>query len=137
MHIVCLYAGDDGESHFEDLDIRLEGGRSPAFPVATLDFRQAPAEHEPGWHNAPRRQFVITLSGTLEIEIGDGSRRRLGPGEVLLAEDLEGRGHVSRTAEAPRRIIVVPLAEAPRRIIVVPLAEDADLAALLAETRGG
>ena len=127
MHIVCLYAGDDVESHFEDLDIRLEGGRSPAFPVATLDFRQAPAEHEPGWHNAPRRQFVITLSGTLEIEIeiGDGSRRRLGPGEVLLAEDLEGRGHVSRTAEAPRRIIVVPLAE------------DADLAALLAETRGG
>ena len=125
MRIVRLYAGDDGESHFEDLEIPLEGGRSLAFPVATLDVREAPAEHEPGWHNASRRQFVITLSGALEVEIGDGSTRRLGPGEVLLAEDIEGHGHVSRTVEAPRRSIVVPLAE------------DADLAALLAQIRAG
>ena len=125
VRIVRLYSGEDGESHFEDLELALEDGPSTAFPVATLDFREAPAEHEPGRHNASRRQFVITLSGALEVEIGDGSRRRLGPGEVLLAEDLSGRGHVSRTVEAPRRSVVVPLAE------------DADLAALLAEVRGG
>ncbi len=125
MRIVRLYSGDDGESHFEDLELALAGGPSTAFPVATLDFREAPAEHEPGWHNASRRQFVITLSGALEVEIGDGSTRRLGPGEVLLAEDLSGRGHVSRTVEAPRRSVVVPLAE------------DADLDALLADMRGG
>ena len=125
MRIVRLYSGDDGQSHFEDLDVPVgEGERSTAFPVASLDFREAPAEHEPAWHNASRRQFVVPLSGVLEVEIGDGSTRRFGPGDVLLAEDLTGQGHVSRTAEAPRRSIVVPLAE------------DADLAALLSEMRG-
>ena len=111
VRIVRLYSGDDGESHFEDLDVPIEGGLSLAFPVATLDFREAPAEHEPDWHNASRRQFVITTSGALEIEIGSGETRRLGPGEAMLAEDLTGRGHISRSVETPRRSIVVTLAE--------------------------
>lgn len=110
VRIVRLYSGDDGESHFEDLDIPIEGGISSAFPVDTLDFREAPEEHEPDWHNASRRQFVITTSGALEVEIAGGERRRLGVGEVMLAEDLTGHGHVSRTVESPRRSIVVPLA---------------------------
>ena len=54
MRIVRLYSGDDGESHFEDLEIALEDGPSLAFPVTTLDFRQAPTEHKPDWHNAVR-----------------------------------------------------------------------------------
>jgi quercetin dioxygenase-like cupin family protein len=111
MRIVRLYSGDDGESHFEDLGIALESGPSLAFPVTTLDFRQAPVEHEPDWHNASNRQFVITLSGALEVEIGDGSRRQLRPGDVLLAEDLTGHGHVSRTIAAPRRSVVIPITE--------------------------
>lgn len=111
MRIVRLYSGDDGESHFEDLEIALENGPSLAFPVTTLDFRQSPAEHKPDWHNASNRQFVITLSGALEIEIGDGSRRQLRSGEVLLAEDLTGHGHVSRTTETPRRSVVIPITE--------------------------
>ncbi len=119
MRIVRLYSGDDGESYFEDLDIPIEAGLSLAFPVDTLDFREAPEEHEAGWHNASRRQFVITTSGALEVEIGSGERRRLGVGEVMLAEDLTGHGHVSRSVESPRRSIVVPLAA------------DADLEALL------
>ena len=125
VHVVRLYSGDDGESHFEDLEIPIEGGLSLAFPVATLDFREAPGEHEPGWHNASRRQFVITTNGALEIEIGSGETRRLGPGDAMLAEDLTGRGHVSRTVASPRRSIVVPLAA------------DADLEALLDRLRGG
>lgn len=111
MRIVRLYSGDDGESHFEDLEIALENGPSLAFPVTTLDFRQAPTEHKPDWHNASNRQFVITLTGALEIEIGDGSRRQLRSGEVLLAEDLTGHGHVSRTTETPRRSVVIPITE--------------------------
>ena len=125
VRVVRLYSGDDGESHFEDLDVAIEGGLSMAFPVDTLDFREAPEEHEPDWHNASRRQFVITISGALEVEIGGGETRRLGPGEAMLAEDLTGRGHVSRSVEMPRRSIVVTLAE------------DADLEALLDRLRGG
>ena len=124
VRIVRLYSGDDGESHFEDLEIPIESGLSMAFPVDTLDFREAPEEHEPDWHNASRRQFVITTSGALEIEIASGERRRIGPGDAMLAEDLTGHGHVSRTVESPRRSIVVTIAP------------DADLEALLDRLRG-
>ena len=67
---------------------------------------------------------MITTSGALEVEIAGGERRRLGAGDVMLAEDLTGHGHISRTVESPRRSIVVPLAD------------DADLEALLDRLRG-
>ncbi len=125
VRVVRLYSGDDGESHFEDLEIPIEGGLSMAFPVDTLDFREAPEEHDADWHNASRRQFVITTSGALEVEIAGGETRRLGVGDAMLAEDLTGHGHISRTVESPRRSIVVPLAP------------DTDLEALLDGLRGG
>lgn len=125
VRVVRLYSGDDGESHFEDLDIPTEGGLSLAFPAGTLDFREAPDEHDPDWHNASRRQFVITTSGALEVEIAGGETRRLGVGDAMLAEDLTGHGHISRTVEAPRRSIVVTLDP------------DAEIDALLDRIRGG
>ena len=69
---------------------------------------------EPGyfkdWHNAPRRQYVITLSGQVEFTIGDGTVKRLGPGDVLLAEDLTGRGHITRVVGSePRISTAIPL----------------------------
>ena len=60
---------------------------------------------------APRRQFVIHLAGAAEIEVGDGTRRTFGAGEVLLADDTTGQGHISREVEGPRRQIFVPLAD--------------------------
>jgi quercetin dioxygenase-like cupin family protein len=42
------------------------------------------------WHVAPRRQYVINLSGQSEIEIGDGTKRRFGPGDIFLADDTPG-----------------------------------------------
>ena len=62
------------------------------------------------WHPAPRRQFVITLSGLDELECGDGSQRRLGPGDILLAEDTTGQGHITREIR-PRRVIFIPILE--------------------------
>jgi len=42
--------------------------------------------------------------------VGDGSKRLIGPGEVLLAEDTTGRGHISRAVGGrPRRSILVTL----------------------------
>ena len=64
------------------------------------------------WHNAPRRQFVITLAGESEVEIGDGTKIRLYPGHILLAEDTEGQGHISRAVGSEDRLSVfLPLAE--------------------------
>jgi len=56
------------------------------------------------WHTAPRRQYVITLSGHGEVELIDGTKIALGPGSIDLAEDLTGKGHITRVIgnEEPR-----------------------------------
>ena len=55
---------------------------------------------------------MITLAGESEVEIGDGTTIRLHPGHILLAEDLDGQGHISRAVGSEDRIsIFLPLAD--------------------------
>ena len=116
MHVTRLYTGTDGESHFENVEVaqRDEGaiGRISRLEEATgVLFRETGPDYDFDWHNAPRRQYVVMLSGgRVEIEIGDGTKRTFGPGDVLLAEDTTGRGHISRAVDdEPRRSIFITL----------------------------
>jgi quercetin dioxygenase-like cupin family protein len=64
------------------------------------------------WHHAPGRVCVFTLSGAVEIEVGDGTVRRLGPRDILIAEDLTGQGHYTReVGDEPRVSVFVPLGD--------------------------
>ncbi len=112
--IISVYSGPDGESHFRNIEIASESkgvGRESELMKATgIYFVELDSKHKYDWHNAPRRQFVITLEGEGEIEIGDGTKRRFRPGDILLAEDTTGRGHISRVVNnQPRKVIVVTL----------------------------
>ena len=115
MKIVRLYSGPDNESHFEDIEIDLESvGRmilaSRLQPTEGIVFRSAPPDHLSDYHPVPRRQYVITLSGHVEVEIGDGTIRRFGPGDVMLAEDTTGQGHITRVVGGrPRDYVFIPL----------------------------
>ncbi len=115
VKLLRIYTGADGESHFEDVDVPLvdRGGMgriSAAWKASAVLFRETDSDYHLDWHNAPRRQLVINLDGEVEIEIGSGEKRRLGPGSILLAEDTTGRGHISRSVDGkPRRSIFVPL----------------------------
>ena len=113
MQITRVYTGSDGQSHFETIEIPLQASRygslSELFEAEGVIFRETPAGGDLDFHNAPRRQFVVTLSGEVEIECGDGSKRRLGPGEILLADDTAGQGHITREIQAPRRSLFIPL----------------------------
>ena len=76
------------------------------------------AETEPGgvydWHPAPRRQYVITLTGTVEFTFGNGEILVVNPGDVFLAADLEGKGHKWRILGSnPWRRLYVHLDHAP------------------------
>jgi hypothetical protein len=110
-----IFAGPDGESHFEDIKVDLSpaGGASDLsqmIPAQGMIFRRSSADQYIDWHNAPRRQFVITLSGEAEVVASDGEVRRIGPGTVMLAEDLTGKGHITRgVGTAERLSIFVPL----------------------------
>jgi quercetin dioxygenase-like cupin family protein len=115
VKITRVYTGDDGESHFEDVEIPLED-RGPVGRISELKratgilFRENEGDYHLDFHRAPRRQFVINLDGSVELEVGDGTRRLLRPGDVLLAEDTTGRGHISRAVDGrPRRSIFVTL----------------------------
>ncbi|MEZ5559079.1 MAG: hypothetical protein R3E86_11155 [Pseudomonadales bacterium] len=115
MRVVRIYTGADGRSHFEDLEVDLEdrgasGRISPLWPGPGVMFREVGGDYALGYHNAPRRQLVVNLTGQVEIEVGDGSVRRLGPGSILLAEDLDGQGHISRAVDGePRSCLFIPL----------------------------
>ncbi len=116
MKIVRLYTGNDGEAHFEEIEMEFEPmgtTETTQLQAATgIAFRRAPVGHVQDWHPAPRRQYVVTLSGQGEIEVGDGTVRRFGPGDVMLAEDTTGRGHITRVVGArPRLYATVPLRE--------------------------
>jgi hypothetical protein len=114
-----IYSGSDGESHLEDMPWAMKpfadvegahGEATPMQPVTGITFRVSPPGYVLSWHCAPRRQYSISLSGAAEIEVGDGTVARVGPGDVVLAEDLTGRGHVTRAVgDQPRYYAVVPL----------------------------
>ena len=110
MNISRLYTGEDGQSHFEDLDLTTHEAMTSPQAAKSIAFREAEAGRFSDWHNAPRRQYVITLTGEMEIGLGDGTLRRFGPGEGVLAEDLTGQGHTTRVSgDGPRTSMTIPL----------------------------
>ncbi|MDP6376340.1 MAG: hypothetical protein QF921_15985 [Pseudomonadales bacterium] len=116
MKLVRIYTGDDGRSHFEDVEIDMleRGGGmgciSELWPGDGVMFREVDGNYDLDFHNAPRRQLVVNLTGSVEIEVGDGTVRRLESGSILLAEDVEGQGHISRAVDGqPRECLFIPL----------------------------
>ena len=111
MKVTRLYTGSDGESHFENVDIPLRDSgvadrKSERIKATGIIFRETIGEYNLDWHNAPRRQFVITLAGQVEIVVGDGTNRQFRPGDIMLAEDTTGRGHISRAVNNQPRISI-------------------------------
>ena len=82
MAFVRCYTGTDGQSHFEDLDLLPPDMESSIEQAASsITFTRSPNGRFSDWHNAPRRQYAIFLSGgQMEVVIGDGTTRRFGPG---------------------------------------------------------
>lgn len=106
MKYVRVYADDNGESHFEDVEFELSPADfAPPAPPLNLSsftpakrygFLSAPPGWVGGWHPAPKKQILFYLAGEIEAEASDGVIRRFGPGSVTLVEDTTGKGHRSR-----------------------------------------
>ncbi|MBM7784880.1 cupin domain-containing protein [Tenggerimyces flavus] len=109
-----LFTGDDGLSHFEDVDVELhpdvpapgELAVSAPLQASAVLFAAGPKEGSHPEQPESRRQLIIGLQGSAEIITRDETRT-LGPGDVLLAEDLEGPGHASRSTEGFSAVVVV------------------------------
>jgi hypothetical protein len=106
MKVTRFYTGEDGRSHFQDLEVpalpSARGRRSEPVTSEGIMFRESDGDaHFLELHTAPRRQLILCLSGVVEIELGGGEKRRFGPGDVYLADDLTGEGHIHREIEGP------------------------------------
>ena len=117
IKVTRIYTGEDGKTHAEELEVPLTQARattelSEPVPITSVQFRRNSSDYFIDWHTAPRRQYVITLAGESEVEIGDGTTIWLHPGHILLAEDLTGQGHISRAIGSDDRLSVfLPLAD--------------------------
>jgi cupin domain len=107
-----LYTGTDGHSHVEPIDYKARPEWTKGMPATQITFSEWPVGRFLDWHPAPRRQFVIILSGQLEIGLGDGTTHVFGPGDARLVEDTTGKGHTTRTlGTQPCVTATVPLAQ--------------------------
>jgi hypothetical protein len=111
-----VFTGADGTSHVEVKEIKLtprgDAELSDMAAVSGLQFRrQAPTFFE-DFHPASRKQYVITLKGEGEIELANGQKIVARAGDVLLMEDVTGKGHISRGRGTEDRItLFIPVAQ--------------------------
>lgn len=106
MMYTRIYCDASGESHFEDVSVKVEpvNFAPPAPPLnlaAPIDSArtilcEVPAGWLGEWHPTPRRQFYFQISGELEVQVSDGEIRRFSAGSLVLLEDTSGKGHLTR-----------------------------------------
>lgn len=119
MRIHNLYTDAKGESHFRDIEVdwaeeTTSGKLSKRLPATGIIFRQVQPTYDLDWHPAPRRQYIINLDAGVQITASDGEARVIGAGEVILVEDVWGKGHLSKALEGKlRHCIFVTLDEPP------------------------
>ena len=119
IRIARLYAGEDGESHYEDVDMETtEVDFAPPAPPVLVTAPKAAQRYlflstPAGWfgdlHPAPARQLMMVVSGGLEATASDGETRRFAPGDAILVEDTTGKGHTTRNPGGEAVIAVVQL----------------------------
>jgi hypothetical protein len=95
---VRIWSSNTGDSLFEEGRIDLPRGErgdilSDTLDAVSISFRETKTGGAFAWHDAPARQYVLTLSGTLDFQTRSGAHFTIRPGDVLLAEDTTGSGH--------------------------------------------
>jgi hypothetical protein len=115
MKITRLYTGTDDRSHFDEIEVPFESrGDFGLFTLPEITkavfFREEPPGWKYAWHNVVCREYVITIDGKAEIEVGSGDKRVFRKGDVLIAEDSTGQGHRTRViGKKPWRQVFVTL----------------------------
>jgi hypothetical protein len=112
---IRIFSGADGETHAEEITfsgITANGPQADLLKPGSIRYATRGADTWDDWHTAPGRQYLITLKGNVEIEIGGGQIVKAGPGSVLLIEDMTGKGHRAHvTKEGEWHVMFVPLAK--------------------------
>lgn len=117
MKYARLFAGENGESHFDEVEIEFNladhvPGAAPLELSGTLTadqlgFMRAPAGWASDFHVATSRSIFVVLDGEWEVTASDGESRRFAGSSVLLVEDTSGKGHTSRVVSNSASVAVM------------------------------
>ena len=111
MRLYRIYTKPSGESAVESREVPMSGGRpmSETFGGGAVFFRETAEGHVQNFHNAPRRQLIFLTCGLVEVETSEGARHIFRPGDLIFAEDLHGKGHITRTLRDTRGFVHVAM----------------------------
>jgi quercetin dioxygenase-like cupin family protein len=110
MKYARLYATQDGSSHFQDIEFKLDGPHSDEMKASSVHIRNMDVGFDAPWHTIGRRYFMTFLEGVLQLTASDGEVRLFHPGDMLLIEDTTGKGHYGHNAgNTPVRSVWVAL----------------------------
>lgn len=124
MKYIRIYSDLEGETHIEDvkmetsvrelttnvppLTITQSFGATEVFFIRT---EVTDTFQELEFHNPPRKMLVIQLKGSSEQEASDGTKRVLNTGDVMVVEDVHGKGHRSKNFGDEVLYALIPLSE--------------------------
>ena len=116
MKITRLYTGNDQKSYFEEIELKFGGDQkiltTDSRPATMAVFRSVAPGTVLERHPAPRRQYLVTMAGAWEIEASNSVKKVFKAGDVMLADDTTGEGHISRVlGSEPHVFMTVPLAD--------------------------
>jgi hypothetical protein len=124
MKYVRLFAGPDGESHFEDVVVEFTSNPASAIPRSEMSewllaervrFQSFP----PGWKRegrAPQREYLVYLAGAAAMQASDGEVRHFQKGDVELVDDTTGKGHTSWTNGDDTCLLMTIFLEGPEQL---------------------
>jgi hypothetical protein len=92
MEVIHVYADEDGVSHVDQVKVVGSPKPLPAESVIASSIAQGVED----WHQAPAKTFTINVIGDIEAEVSDGTRVKIGKGDLVYLEDRTGKGHVTR-----------------------------------------
>ena len=88
-----LFTDTDGRARFKEEDVALDEG-TPQSALSALQssggyqLRESPVGFRSQFHVTVTPQWVVILSGQMEIGLQDGSSRVFGPGEHFYSADV-------------------------------------------------
>lgn len=110
MQYTELYS-DSGLSYFKDVEVipgteEALGFYSQPYNVSSLIFRQSRVGDFFNWHVAPQTQYIVYLSGKVELQASGGQTKVFKQGDILLANDTEGKGHITKVIEESTALVL-------------------------------
>jgi hypothetical protein len=97
--VLRIYTDADGNTQIQELPIATKPGRTrrtDSAAVTGLTYAEYTSSSVEDWHRTPGRQFSISLSGEIEVEVSCGKKHAIHTGDIVFLEDLQGKGHITR-----------------------------------------